>query len=105
MLDPKTPLQAGLIFVGGIAVGSFFLCQSSAGFLHVDVCALLYCLGLCGKVRLPCRRMKYTVCLQVIAYTVLDINRTTRLNQQPMSPEQTRALRELARQAQTKSGK
>ena len=49
--------------------------------------------------------MKKTVCLQVIAYTVLDINRTTRLNQQPMSPEQTRALRELARQAQTKSGK
>lgn len=41
---------------------------------------------------------------QVIAYTILDINRTTRLNGQPMTPEQHRQLAQMASELQSKSG-
>ena len=42
--------------------------------------------------------------MQVIAYTVLDMNRTTRANEQPMTPEQARELRRLAKRIQSNSG-
>ena len=45
-----------------------------------------------------------TWCEQVIAYTVLDINRTTRLNERPMTPEQHRQLEQMARELQGKPG-
>ena len=45
-----------------------------------------------------------TWCEQVIAYTILDINRTTRLNEQPMTPEQLRQLEQIARGSQSKPG-
>lgn len=41
---------------------------------------------------------------QVIAYTILDINRTTRLNEQPMTPEQQRQLQQMAKDFQGRSG-
>ncbi|KAK9905566.1 hypothetical protein WJX75_002271 [Coccomyxa subellipsoidea] len=58
MLDPKSPLQAAAIFLGGIGV---------------------------------------------IAYTILDINRTTRLNEKPMTLEQQLYLQEMAKNIQQKS--
>lgn len=42
--------------------------------------------------------------IQVIAYTILDINRTTRLNEQPMTPEQQRQLKQMAEDFQSRSG-
>ena len=45
-----------------------------------------------------------TWCEQVIAYTVLDINRTTRLNERPMTPEQHKQLEQMAREYQGKPG-
>ena len=42
--------------------------------------------------------------VQVIAYTILDINRTTRLNERPMTPEQHQRLREMAKEIEAKSG-
>ena len=42
--------------------------------------------------------------IQVIAYTILDINRTTRLNEQPMTPEQQRQLEQMAKDFQSRSG-
>ena len=45
-----------------------------------------------------------TWCEQVIAYTILDINRTPRLNEQPMTPEQLRQLEQIARGSQSKPG-
>jgi hypothetical protein len=41
---------------------------------------------------------------QVIAYTILDINRTTRLNEKPMTSEQQLYLQEMAKNIQQKSG-
>lgn len=41
---------------------------------------------------------------QVIAYTILDINRTTRLNEKPMTLEQQLYLQEMAKNIQQKSG-
>ncbi|CAL5224891.1 g7651 [Coccomyxa viridis] len=38
----------------------------------------------------------------VIAYTVLDINRTTRMNEKPMSPEQLHQLQQMAKDIQSR---
>ena len=40
------------------------------------------------------------LCQQVIAYTVLDINRTTRMNEKPMTLEQERYLQDMAKSIQ-----
>ena len=50
----------------------------------------------------PLHEFMPTWCEQVIAYTVLDINRTTRLNERPMTPEQHRQLEQMARELQGK---
>ena len=52
----------------------------------------------------PSHEFLPTWCEQVIAYTVLDINRTTRLNERPMTPEQHRQLEQMARELQGKPG-
>ena len=44
------------------------------------------------------------LCVQVIAYTILDINRTTRINEQPMTPEQLRQLERMAKEIQSRPG-
>jgi hypothetical protein len=41
---------------------------------------------------------------QVIAFTVLDVNRTARLNDCPMTLEQQKHLKDMARQIEQKSG-
>ncbi|KAK9823148.1 hypothetical protein WJX72_000624 [[Myrmecia] bisecta] len=41
--------------------------------------------------------------IAVIVYTTLDINRTTRLNERPMTADQTRALAEYVQHVQDKS--
>ena len=42
--------------------------------------------------------------LQVIGFTILDVNRSTRANERPMTPEQARELRALAKRIQSNSG-
>lgn len=84
MLDPKTPFQAAAIFIGGIAVS-------------LELQRRYWPSGLTWIVP------HITLPVQVIAYTVLDINRTTRLNEQPMTQEQLRQLEQMARDVQSRS--
>lgn len=60
--------------------------------------------GCCRKILIP-ERSGYKdgpkpLCQQVIAYTILDINRTTRMNEKPMTMEQQRYLQDMAKSIQ-----
>ena len=86
MFDPQNKWQAASIFLAGIVV------------------SLARCWGavLCRHTALPVVKvlMASRPVLQVIGWTVLDVHRTTRLNEQPMTPEQQRVLTERVQAAE-----
>lgn len=83
MLDPKTPLAAAAIFGAGILVGQN----------NLLLCYLYHYFEIC------CIRISV---LQVVGYSILDVNRSLQQNDIPVTEQQNRDIHQQVQDSEHK---
>jgi len=91
MLDPKSPLAAAGIFAAGILVRTNQNCMHS-----LDSIALECCVCQSKLVDL----ISFYLYLQVIGYSILDVNRSLRQNSEPVTEQQNQHINQQVQESE-----